>query len=351
MLWSRSTQDISSNVTGSSDLRLRGRRHAEVVYGDECFVRVYNGQTGEVLFSQYRSSCTWYENPIIADVDGNFRADLVTPSNKACSPDGTGIPCRRSTPTASTRSSRRALPGRARRLRVGRVRRRALSLHGHGRVLRARGRRGVPRGGLQPARRPNAGTPGTGNTCRAAHPHGLSGIRVYSDANDKWVRSRTIWNQHAYHVTHVDEDGTVPQTSLWDKNWLQPSSTTSGRTCPGNSNGQATGDFTSAPSPFECGSGGATLYAPVCNRGAAPVAPGITVGFYASGSLVCSAVTTEALDPEECEVVSCLWATPPASEGSSVEVTVVPDDADAYQECKEGNNEATIPTVYCSGIN
>src|SRR5688572_6255972 len=66
---------------------------SEVVYADECFVRVYNGQTGDVLFSQYHSSCTWYENPIIADTDGNFRADLVVPSNKACSPGGVGKAC------------------------------------------------------------------------------------------------------------------------------------------------------------------------------------------------------------------------------------------------------------------
>jgi hypothetical protein len=50
---------------------------------------------------------------------------------------------------------------------------------------------------------------GGDNTCRASHPRGLSRIRVYSDARDRWVRSRTIWNQHACAVTHVNEDGTV----------------------------------------------------------------------------------------------------------------------------------------------
>jgi len=28
------------------------------------------------------------------------------------------------------------------------------------------------------------------------------GIRVFGDANDQWVRTRRIWNQHAYHVTN-----------------------------------------------------------------------------------------------------------------------------------------------------
>ena len=49
--WSRSTQDISSNVTGSSVFDFEADGTAEVVYGDECFVRVYNGVTGDVLFS------------------------------------------------------------------------------------------------------------------------------------------------------------------------------------------------------------------------------------------------------------------------------------------------------------
>ena len=53
---------------------------AEAVYADECFARVYKGNTGEVIFSQYMSSCTWYENPIVADTDGDYNAELVVPS-------------------------------------------------------------------------------------------------------------------------------------------------------------------------------------------------------------------------------------------------------------------------------
>jgi len=35
-------------------------------------------------------------------------------------------------------------------------------------------------------------------------------VRVYRDARDRWVPARRIWNQHAYHVTNVREDGTIP---------------------------------------------------------------------------------------------------------------------------------------------
>ena len=30
------------------------------------------------------------------------------------------------------------------------------------------------------------------------------------DANDQWVQSRGVWNQHSYHITNVNDDGTIP---------------------------------------------------------------------------------------------------------------------------------------------
>lgn len=46
---------------------------------------------------------------------------------------------------------------------------------------------------------------------------GSPAIMVIRDANDGWVPARRIWNQHAYHVTNVREDGTIPQHQ--PKNW------------------------------------------------------------------------------------------------------------------------------------
>ena len=34
------------------------------------------------------------------------------------------------------------------------------------------------------------------------------------------MRTRRIWNQHAYHVTNINEDGTVPRRE--EPNWLNP---------------------------------------------------------------------------------------------------------------------------------
>ena len=39
---------------------------------------------------------------------------------------------------------------------------------------------------------------------------GVCGVFVYGDANDQWVQSRGVWNQHSYHITNVNDDGTIP---------------------------------------------------------------------------------------------------------------------------------------------
>ena len=37
---------------------------------------------------------------------------------------------------------------------------------------------------------------------------------------DRWVRTRPIWNQHTYHITNINDDGTIP--AVEDDNWLSP---------------------------------------------------------------------------------------------------------------------------------
>jgi hypothetical protein len=346
--WSRSTQDLSSNVTGSSVFDFEADGTSEVVYGDECFTRVYNGKTGEVMFSQYRSSCTWNENPVVADVDGNFRADLVSPSNKACAPAGqdaisckmldangvdmlfAGLHCK----VAGDCGSGTCDSGLCRCTATAQC----CAANDDAKCIEE-GYVCAP---------PPAGTAGAGNTCRAGHPHGVSGIRVYSDANDKWVRSRTIWNQHAYAVTHVNEDGTIPKTSQWQANWLDPKLNNFRQNVPGNANGLATGDATAAPSDtFACSPSGVGLSTSVCNRGSDPIGAGLSVGFYVNGMKVCGAVTTMGLAPDACEVVGCTWATPPVTAGAAVDVDVVANDDGAYKECKNGNDHGAVHAVFC----
>jgi len=81
ILWSQPSQDATSNVTGSSVFDFDFDGAAEVVYADECYLRIYEGATGAVLYSASRSSATAYENPVIADVHGDFPTALVARAN------------------------------------------------------------------------------------------------------------------------------------------------------------------------------------------------------------------------------------------------------------------------------
>ena len=77
ILWAQLSQDRSSSGTGSSVFDFDGDGAAEAVYGDECYVRVYNGPTGEVIYSAPASNGTGFELPVIADVDGDFATEIV----------------------------------------------------------------------------------------------------------------------------------------------------------------------------------------------------------------------------------------------------------------------------------
>jgi hypothetical protein len=347
ILWSRHSQDHSSNITGSSVFDFPGAGTPEVVYGDECFARVYSGFDGTVLFSQYHSSCTWIENPVVADVTGDFHSEIVVGSNLACGTGSAGIPCGQLDANgvdatfvgAGCQTNADCVSGKC---DSGYCRCTAsaqcCSLNDDNKCIEA---------GTQCAP-PPAGTPGTGNTCRAPHPHGLQGIRVYGDAKDRWVQSRQIWNQHAYAVTHVNEDGTVPSTSSWQANWSTTGLNNFRQNVPGEAGGAPEGDLTAqAGQFFTCSGGQVTFDEPICNRGTAPVGTGVAVGFYVSGMKVCSTTTTMPIGIGKCITASCTWATPPSASTGAVNVNVVVDDGGKTPECDTGNDKGLVANVFC----
>jgi hypothetical protein len=82
ILWSRTTQDNSSGVTGSSVFDFDGDGIAEVVYADEMSLWVFSGPDGSVrLQSPHHQSYTWLEYPVIVDVDADGAAEIVVPNN------------------------------------------------------------------------------------------------------------------------------------------------------------------------------------------------------------------------------------------------------------------------------
>jgi len=356
ILWSKVSQDHSSSVTGSSIFDFEADGAAEAVYADECFTRVYDGKTGEVMYSQWRTSCTWYENPIVADVDGDFNSELVVPSNTNCTIDT----------SCKTNKNHHTHP------KTG------VTLDPLFKGLRCKKPADCPGGTCSagfcrcktdkdcggkaggfvcaPA---VTGTPGSGSVCRAAFGGDIGGIMVYRDVLDRWVNSRMIWNQHAYSVTNVNEDGTVPKTSAWKQNWKQKTMNNFRQNVQGGLDPTSSPDLTAGKAAsLSCTKGGnMTLRIRLCNRGTQPVAAGVPVSFYngppAGKQYICTAKSKAQIDPGKCEVVSCIWNGAPLNK--AVDVHVMADDdgtgKGTVTECSEGNNKAVLKGVKCSLIN
>lgn len=79
--WSQPTQDQSSNATGSSVFDFQGDGVAEVVYADECHMRVYSGVDGAVLLELQNSTGTIHEYPLVVDVDDDGNSEILVVAN------------------------------------------------------------------------------------------------------------------------------------------------------------------------------------------------------------------------------------------------------------------------------
>lgn len=319
-LWSVPSQDRSSGVTGSSVFDFNADGRSEVVYHDECFLRVYDGTTGEVIFSQGSFTPTAFENPVIADVDGDSAAEIVSAAAWSCMPSYCpavdpvfkGLRCEVDDDCVSGSCD------------TGYCRCTSDDACGHGYACRA----------------PGAGVGGSGNVCLAAFGDCHGGITVYRDAHDLWAPSRGIWNQHAYSVTNVNDDGTIPRSSEVQNNWEVAGLNNFRQNVQGVSGGSIPGgDLTTRELTANCLDGGQTrISASVCNRGGALIDSGVTIIFnqMGDGTELCRLTTTEPVPAGACTPVECVANV--LAEGV-FEAVVDPDRV--VLECKEDNNGAS----------
>ncbi len=324
ILWAQRVQETSAGINGSAVFDFEGDGRMEVVYGDECYVRVMDGRSGQVLWSAPRASGTWIEGPIVADVDGDFNAEVVVGSNRfhgmcsALDPLHGGLTCEAD---ADCPTGTGCLGG----------------------LCRCSTSDECGDAQSYTCAAPLDGSAAMGRVCRASFTEEIVGIRVYRDASDRWVSSRRIWNQHAYAVTNVEEDGTVPRTSAMRRNWSTMGLNDFRRNVQGDLEPLAGPDLTIGRGA--CAATTAVLTAEVCNRGAEPVDSGMIASFFdgdprAGGTAICEHATTGWLRPGDCEEVSCEWPEPVPT--GAVEVWLWVDYSDANVECVEENNIARI---------
>jgi FG-GAP-like repeat len=268
-LWIEQTHDCSSSGTGSSLFDFNGDGKAEVIYSDEYYLRIYEGETGTELFKTCNTTHTLNEYPVIADVDNDGQADIVVVSNA----HNTNIQCE----------------------------------------------------GTQ-----------------------QSGVRIYGSASGSWVRTRRIWNEHSYHITNVEEDGTIPVHE--PDNWMQPGLNDFRlNKQPGNQFAAPDAVVSVVP-----GCVMSSVSAVVRNLGEAALPPGATVTLYAGtpagGTALDDAATTVSLYPLQSEVVTFYLTDPPADviSGSTPLYATVGTDSGVH-ECRPGNNTSEPVSGKCSG--
>ena len=302
IVWQSPNHDLSSSVTGSSVFDFEGDGKAEVIYNDECFLWVYDGTDGTVLLATPTTSFTATEASLVADVDGDGHAEIVMVSNGA-NPTAAGWDCDV-----------------------------------------------APWNMPDPANNRPAWTPPPGAPA-------YRGITVFGDQQNSWVGTRTLWNQHAYHVSNICDSrdsacdapnvyGAIPASSKknWEVPWLNNF----------RQNVQDEGIFNAPDATVslevECVSPVA-LKAKVRNLGFAGLPAGVNVGLYVSQGGVETQLgtvqTTIPLLPGQSEVVTFVAMPGVAASETFIARILNAPPMKNFNECREDNNESDPASATC----
>ncbi|MFK8001616.1 MAG: hypothetical protein AB8H86_18625 [Polyangiales bacterium] len=179
-----------------------------------------------------------------------------------------------------------------------------------------------------------------------------TGVRAFGHPENQWVRTRRIWNQHSYHVTNINEDGTLPLREE------------ANHSTPGLNNFRQNvqpGGLFDAPDLVLRDPGFSTaacstallLRVRVVNDGRAGAPAGVPVSFYVDGSYVGQTSTTRPLLPGAGEIVEFRFE--PVVEGTAYSVVAILNDPDheplsGLNECRPMNNESDAIIAACPGV-
>ncbi len=178
-------------------------------------------------------------------------------------------------------------------------------------------------------------------TC-ATSSQRFSGLRVFRSADDNWVVTRRVWNQHAYSVSNIEEDGTVPRAPL--RNWTVQGLNNF------RQNKQPGLEFAAADAVVSvtaaCLGAGVSYRITVRNIGEASLPAGARVELVSNPAtnpqVVVSFTTTRSLGPTQAETFS---HSTQMSFGSLPVVARV--DPGMIRECRIDNNTSSVTTIGC----
>ncbi|MBA2664090.1 MAG: hypothetical protein H0U74_17500 [Bradymonadaceae bacterium] len=300
LMWKMPTQDFSSRNTGSSVFDFQGDGKAEVIYGDECFLRVFDGSG-----------------------NGDGTTDILFE-------------------VANTTGTLRELPVIV-----------DVDNDFHADIVVTS----------------NDYSNGATGLCHHTWPNfqergGASrGVRVIRDRHNRWVSTRPVWNQHAYHVTNVcdgrvdalcpgreNKPGAIPTRPVANHSLTHLNNF--------RQNVQGEADLFHAPDltilgiVSRCGELGLEIEVVVANQGARGVPPGLAVALYASirgnEELVTVLETSKSLAPGARETLRFAWNDSPLVRGDGTIVTLRAhadldeNEEQQHGECNEDNNTMSI---------
>jgi hypothetical protein len=298
ILWQIPNHDYSSSVTSSTVFDFEGDGKAEVIYGDECFLWVFNGATGSVRFAAPHTSFTGTEASLLADVDGDGHAEMLMVSNGS-DPSASFLKCMDSLGKPVTMNGQTWAPGPAAKA--------------------------------------------------------YRGLQLFGDTSSSWVGTRTLWSEHTYHVTNICDDrdnacgspniyGSVPtiETKNWTLGWLNNF----------RQNVQDKGIFNAPDAVVALGvdcTSPVVAHVSVRNIGEAGLPAGVNAGvFITPGDVqVGQVTTTKTLLPGQSQELDVNLPAPASAQDLFYAQILLDLQRPKFHECREDNDKSDIAKAPC----
>ncbi len=172
---------------------------------------------------------------------------------------------------------------------------------------------------------------------------GWTGITVIGDATGTWAAARPVWNQYAYHITNVNNDGTIPRTQT--PNWRSWNSFRAGGTELGPSHWLP--DLTTQEPDIcteTCWAGTVQLYLPVTNQGLIEATSVVVTIDREDGTRIFVDEFGPVLSADGWNLGPITLSDEDWGDGNLTVFVDWPEDVD---ECREGNNRRNLGPWPC----
>ncbi len=301
LLWKTGNHDFSSSVTGSTVFDFEGDGKAEVVYADECWLWVFDGTTGNVRLAYSHSSFTATEASLVADIDGDGHAEMLIPSQ-------------------------------------------GVNMNTWNCIGYEQGKTALNGQYWTPGPQPNSS---------------YRGLVAIGDSADSWVGTRTLWNEHTYHVSNVCDDsdnacvapnvyGTIPkgETKNWTLPWLNDF----------RQNVQDKGIFNAPDAVVSLAADcidPVVAHVSIRNIGQSGLPAGVVANvFVTPGDVQVGQVTTTiGLLPGQTQTLDVTLSAPATKTSSLYAAIFVDPKNPTFHECNAGNDQSDVIQPTCGNVN